>query len=178
LTEVVFSCYRNEVCLFAVLASAITVAAPKRSGGAALRQGTGWDGIRPGAGSALVDGEVGLMSLRQRYLKILSLMLPAGAVGVTLVLGVAAPAAADQGPLSAGSSVAGQARVSERLAAIRDAVSDVGRPSALKAGEQLAWWAWRNGGGGWRNGGGGWRNGGWRNGGWRNGGWGNAWRNW
>ena len=117
------------------------------------------------------------MSLRQRYLKILSLMLPAGAVGVSLALGAAAPAAADQGPSNA-ESPTGQARVSERLAAIRDAVSDVGRPSALKAGEQLAWWAWRNGGGGWRNGGGGWRNGGWRNGGWRNGGWGNAWRNW
>jgi rSAM-associated Gly-rich repeat protein len=126
---------------------------------------------------ALVDGKVGLMSLRQRYLKILSLMLPAGAVSVSLVLGSAAPAAADQDPLSAGSPVAGQAPVSERLAAIRDAVSDVGRPSALKAGEQLAWWAWRNGGGGWRNGGA-WGNGGWRNGGWRNGGWRNAWRNW
>ena len=127
-----------------------------------------------------VKGEVCLMLLRQKYLKILSAMLPAGAVGVSLMLG-AAPAAADRSPSSVQSQAAGRTRVSERLAAIRDAVSDVAAPGALKTGERLAWWAWRNGGGGgWRNGGGGWRNGGggWRNGGWHNGGWRNFWRNW
>jgi rSAM-associated Gly-rich repeat protein len=123
-----------------------------------------------------VDGKVGMMSLRQRYLKILSELLPLGAAGVSLVLGTIAPAAADQGPSSAPFPAAAQTRASERLAAIREAVSDVAGPKALKSGEQLAWWAWRNGGGGWRNGG--WRNGGWRNGGWRNGGWRNFWRNW
>lgn len=111
------------------------------------------------------------MLLRQKYLKILSGMVPAGAVGMSLVLGAAAPAAADQDP-SVQSPASGQTGVSERLAAIRDAVSDVANPKALKKGEQLAWWAWRNGGGGWRNGGF------WRNGGWRNGGWRNFWRNW
>lgn len=78
-------------------------------------------------------------------------------------------------------------QVAERLAAIRDAVSQAAEPAAGQSEKQLAWWAWRNGGGGWRNGGawwrnggwgnGGWRNGGWRNGGWRNGGWPNFWRN-
>jgi hypothetical protein len=112
-----------------------------------------------------------MMLLRQRYLKILSGLLPVGAVGVSLALAAAAPAAADRGPSSVHSPAASQTRVSERLAAIRAAVSDVAGPKALKSGEQLAWWAWRNGGGGWRNGG-------WRNGGWRNGGWRNFWRNW
>jgi len=65
-----------------------------------------------------------------------------------------------------------QIRVSERLAAIREAVSDAASPSALNTRQQLAWWAWRNGGGGRRNGGAR------RNGGWRNGGWHNFWRNW
>jgi rSAM-associated Gly-rich repeat protein len=119
-----------------------------------------------------VEGEVCLMLLRQKYLKILSGLFPAGAVGMSLVLGTAVPAAADQGRSSGQSTTAGQARVSERLAAIRDVVSDVARPQAAKTGERLAWWAWRNGGGGWRNGGA------WGNGGWHNGGWRNYWRNW
>ena len=117
------------------------------------------------------------MSLRERYLKVLAGILPAGAVGVSLILGAAAPAAADQGPTAGQPLAADHGRVAERLAAIRDAVSTVAGSTALKSGDQLAWWAWRNGGGGWRNGGA-WRNGGWRNGGWRNGGWRNFWRNW
>jgi rSAM-associated Gly-rich repeat protein len=116
------------------------------------------------------------MSLRQKYLKILSAMLPFSAAGVSVLLGAAAPAAAAQEPVNELPLAADRSPVSERLAAIRDAVSDVAEPGALKTREQLAWWAWRNGGGGWRNGG--WRNGGWRNGGWRNGGWGNFFRNW
>ena len=119
------------------------------------------------------------MSLRQRYLKILAGIVPIGAAGVSLLLGSAAPVAADQGPAAAQIRAADAVPVSERLAAIRDAVSEVA-PTAAEAMEtrqQLAWWAWRNGGGGWRNGGGGWRNGGWRNGGWHNG-WHNYWRNW
>ena len=117
------------------------------------------------------------MSLREKYLRIFTGMLPVGAVGVSLLLGSAAPAAADQEPLDRQPSAIDQPRVAERLAAIRDAVSSVASPTELKAGDQLAWWAWRNGGGGWRNGGGAWRNGG---GGWRNGGggWRNYWRNW
>jgi rSAM-associated Gly-rich repeat protein len=123
-----------------------------------------------------------LMLLREKYLKILSGMLPAGAVGVSLMLGSAAPAAADQDPARSQPPAAEPSGVSDRLAAIRDAVSSIDYPKASQAGEQVAWWAWRNGGGGWRNGGaawgnGGWRNGGWRNGGWRNGPWSNFWRN-
>jgi rSAM-associated Gly-rich repeat protein len=122
------------------------------------------------------------MSLRQRYLKILSGIVPIGAAGVSLLLGSTAPAAADLGPAAAQPRAADALRVAERLAAIREAVSDAAGPEANTAEPrpQLAWWAWRNGGGGWRNGGGGWRNGGgggWRNGGWHNG-WHNYWHNW
>ena len=117
------------------------------------------------------------MSLRQKYLKILSDIVPAGAVGVLLLLGSTAPGMASQHPLKAQPRAVNREPVAERLAAIREAVSDAVGPAAAGRGEQrLVWWAWRNGGGGWRNGG--WRNGGWRNGGWRNGGWGNFWRNW
>ncbi|MGA8379853.1 MAG: GrrA/OscA1 family cyclophane-containing rSAM-modified RiPP [Stellaceae bacterium] len=107
------------------------------------------------------------MSLRRKYLEILSGMVPVGAAGISLVLGAAAPAVAAPEPLSAEPLAANQAPVSERLAAIREAVSAVAAPAANAAddGPQLAWWgnwhgggAWRNGGGGgWRNGGGGWR---------------------
>jgi hypothetical protein len=111
------------------------------------------------------------MSLRQRYLKILAGIVPVGAAGVALLLGSTAPVAADQGAAAARAHSAAGAGVSERLAAIRAAVSDVDGPgvTAAQSRQQLAWWAWRNGG---------WRNGGWRNGGWRNGGWRNFWRNW
>ena len=129
------------------------------------------------------------MSLRHRYLQILAGIVPIGVVGVSLLLGSTAPAAASQDPPQAQPLAAREGRVSERLAAIREAVSDVVEPDGAAITEprrHLAWWAWRNGGGGWRNGGGGWRNGGggwrnggaWGNGGWRNGGWSNFWRNW
>jgi hypothetical protein len=127
------------------------------------------------------------MSLRQRYRKILGELLPAGVMGASLLLGAAPPVAASEGPAGEPVRTRAEAPVSERLAAIREAVSDVAEPGT-KAGPQLAWWAnggWRNGGGGWRNGGvwrnggGGWHNGGWgwHNGGWHNG-WHNYWRNW
>jgi hypothetical protein len=117
------------------------------------------------------------MSLRQKYFKILSEMMPAGAVGISLLLGSTAPGDANQHPAGMQPASSNLSNVSERLAAIRDAVSDV--PGAIEPGEgeqHLAWgnW-WRNGG--WR--GPGWRNGGWGNwrGPWRNG-WNNWWRNW
>jgi len=116
------------------------------------------------------------MSLRQKYLKILSDIVPAGAVGVLLLLGSTAQGMASQHPLKAQPRAVNREPVAERLAAIREAVSDAVGPAAGRGEQRLVWWAWRNGGGGWRNGG--WRNGGWRNGGWRNGGWGNFWRNW
>jgi hypothetical protein len=112
------------------------------------------------------------MSLRQKYLKILSDIMPAGAVGISLLLGSTAPGDANQH--AAGSQPASNsAGIAERLAAIRDAASEV--PGVARSGEgeqQLAWGNW------WRNGG--WRNGGWPNwrNGWHNGGWHNWWHNW
>lgn len=115
-----------------------------------------------------------LTRLRQKYLQILSGFVSGGAVGVSLALGASAPAQAEPHPLKAQP----RAAVADRLAAIRDAVSDAAAGAAQRD-LHLAWWAWRNGGGGWRNGGGAWRNGGggWGNG-WHNGGWHNYWRNW
>ena len=116
------------------------------------------------------------MSLRLKYRKILSEIMPAGAVGISLLLGSTAPGDANQLPAGSQPSASDIASVSERLAATREAVSDVPRISGQGEGEeQLAWgnW-WRNWG--WR--GPGWRNWGWRGPGWRNGGWPNWWRNW
>jgi hypothetical protein len=114
------------------------------------------------------------MSLRQRYRKVLSQIMPAGAVGVSLLLGAAAPGGAAQHPVDSQLSAADRSAVADRLAAIRQAVSDVaGDAVGSRPGEQqLAWGNW------WRNGG--WRNGGWGNwrNGWHNGGWHNWWHNW
>ena len=107
-----------------------------------------------------------------KYLKILSSLLPAGAAGVSLLLGSAAPSSAHE---ESSTSTAQAAPVSERLAAIRDAVSEVtgageGAAPAQSSERQPmvawwnGWWAWPN----WNN----WRN--WPN--WNN--WGNYWRNW
>jgi hypothetical protein len=111
------------------------------------------------------------LSLRQSYLKTVSYLMPAGALGVSLVLGAAAPAAASEEPQGAQPSAVEKAKISERLAAVRDAVSTVDsqRAAGAKASGQLAWgnWGW-HGGWGWPN----WNN--WHN--WRN--WGNWFRNW
>jgi rSAM-associated Gly-rich repeat protein len=129
-----------------------------------------------------------VLALRQKYREIVSKLMTPGAIGMAVLLGSTAPGAASQQP-----SPAKGERVSERLAAIRDAVSAVsGAPAQAgdTAGEQrLAWGNWHNGGwggGGW--GGGGWGGGGygygipyvapwgnWRNG-WNN--WRNGWGNW
>ena len=116
------------------------------------------------------------MSLRQKYVKIFSEIFPAGAMGVSLLLGSATPGEANQHPATFQPATSEISGVSERLAAIRNAVSDLSAAVEAADGEQqLAWgnW-WRNWG--WR--GPGWRNGGWRGPGWRNGGWPNWWRNW
>ena len=112
------------------------------------------------------------MLLRQEYGKLLSRLFPAGAVGISMLLGASAPAEANVAPAAQSEA----ASIAERLEAIRGAVTDLAGPAAKpeEAETQLAWGNWRNGG--WRNGG--WRNGGWRNGGWHNGGWGNSWHNW
>jgi hypothetical protein len=94
------------------------------------------------------------MALRQKYVKILSEIFPAGAMGVSLLLGSTAPGEANQHPASLQPATFENPGVSERLAAIRDAVSDL---SAVvePADQRLAWGNW-----------------------WRNGGWPNWWRNW
>ncbi len=120
------------------------------------------------------------MPLRQNYVWIISRLLPVGAVGVSVLLGSAAVATASEHPAAAQPGAA-KYRVSERLAAIRDAVSAVASPDdgATKPADvnrQLAWgnwwhnWGWYRPWGGWRwpN----WNN--WRN--WNN--WNNWWRNW
>jgi hypothetical protein len=118
------------------------------------------------------------MSLQDKYLRILSGIAPAGAAGIALLLGSAMPSAAARDSSSAGSLAAAQAGVSERLAAIREAVSEFaeGDGGAARSEDELhlAWgnW-WRNGG--WRPRGWGWPN--WNN--WRNWHpWNNWWRNW
>jgi hypothetical protein len=119
------------------------------------------------------------MSLRQKYLEILSDIVPAGAIGLSLLLGSVASGAANEHPAGSQPSASGSAAVSERLAAIRDAVSAVLGPESRpgKPGDdnlRLAWgnwwrnWGWRPRGWGWPN----WNN--WRN---RNN-WPNWWRNW
>jgi hypothetical protein len=102
-------------------------------------------------------------------------MIPASAVSVSMLLGSTVPSSANERP--AGVQPSATDTVSERLAAIREAVSALadheGRASTLSdANSQLAWgnwwrnWGWR--GWGWPN----WHN--WHN--WRN--WGNWWHNW
>src|SRR5579863_9309850 len=95
------------------------------------------------------------LSLRQKYLNVVSKLATPGAIGMAVLLGSAAPGAASQDPAGQPPSSAPGQRVSERLAAIREAVSEVtgGQSRAADApGEQrLAWGNWRNGwgGGGW-----------------------------
>jgi hypothetical protein len=118
------------------------------------------------------------MTLRQKYLKILASIVPAGAVGISLLLGSTAPGAASQGPTGPQPRAADQDRVSERLAAIRDAVSTVAGDAVKQDDNNMrfAWWRnWGWGGGGRAWGGWGWPNwNNWRN--WNN--WNNWWRNW
>src|SRR6266481_3095491 len=117
------------------------------------------------------------MAAGQRYRRILSELLPAGALGMSILLGSAAAEAAREVPATAPSTLAPPVRVAERLAAIRDAVSDVAttadRVTPPDGAERLAWGNWGNGGIGIGIGGFGigigvpaWNN------------WGNGWKNW
>jgi len=113
-----------------------------------------------------------LMSLRKKYRRILSAIVPAGAAGVSLLLGTTMPGSAADHPAGLQSSAAAQAGISERLAAIREAVSEVADAADAASHPSdhdlhLAWGNW------WKNWGGGrpWRGWGWPN-------WNNWWRNW
>ena len=116
------------------------------------------------------------MSLRQKYRQIFSGAIPAGAVGLSLLLGSALSSSAREHPACL--QPLATTTVSERLAAIREAVSDAsGEETIAKPsyGElRLAWGNW------WRNWGWGPRRWGWPNwNNWRNRpNWGNWWRNW
>lgn len=109
------------------------------------------------------------MSLRLKYQTILTQLAPAGAVGVSLALGAAAPAAASTPTAGDQPPAAANEKVSERLAAIRDAVAelDMTKAAAAKTDGRLAWGNWGFGWGfpNWNN---------WHN--WPN--WRNWWRNW
>jgi hypothetical protein len=136
----------------------------------------------------MLDQGRGFVSLRQKYVKILSGMLPAGAVGMSLMLGSTTPSVANEHPTASRSSASDKDRLSERLAAIREAVSAVAEPDGAAAkpdnrNRQLAWGNWWGGGWGYRPWGGynpygygyGWPNwNNWHN--WNN--WNNFWRNW
>jgi rSAM-associated Gly-rich repeat protein len=108
------------------------------------------------------------VSSRQKYLKVLCELTAGSAVGIALILGGSAPAAASQ-PLVAQPSDAQGQRVSERLAAIREAVSALSDAESQTADsisrQRLAWGNWGNGGWGWGRP-------------WGNYGWGSPWNNW
>ena len=94
------------------------------------------------------------MSVQARYLKVLSKIIPAGAVSASLLLGSATPSEASL--TDAQPSASTTLRVSERLGAIREAVSDIA-PSITGAGidpdggaTRLSWHnGWHNGWGNW-----------------------------
>jgi len=136
------------------------------------------------------------MSTQNRVSKALAALLPGGALSASILLALTSPSvaearssqAADSPPLTS---------VSERLLAIRSAVSDMEASSQASGSAEFepgnsgrvepTWWGnggwgrWRRG---WGNGGFGWPN--WHNwhnwgnggnGGWNNGGWHNYWHN-
>jgi hypothetical protein len=110
-----------------------------------------------------------ILSLREKYQTVLTQLAPIGAVGVSLALGAAAPAAASEPPTGGQPPATVKEGVSERLAAVRDAISAVDqlRVDAAKSDGRLAWGNWGFGFG-WPN----WNN--WHD--WHN--WNNFWRNW
>ena len=118
------------------------------------------------------------MSASDRMAKALRLVLPGGALGASLVLGLAS-SSAEARPSAA--PAAADANVAGRLQAIRDGVTEIAQsaaqgtaapPQAADTGVIPTWW----GNGGWGRWHPGWHNGpfGWPN--WHN--WGNGWHNW
>jgi rSAM-associated Gly-rich repeat protein len=134
------------------------------------------------------------MANRNRILRTLSVVLPAGAFGASVLLALAASEASAASNTAPQTPTTSEQSISTRLKTIRAGVSDMsGSASFDPQGDATAtpaWWGnggWGNGGWGrwrlgWGNGGLGWGNGGWGNGGWHNGwhngGWGNiGWGN-
>ena len=116
------------------------------------------------------------MSGGERYRRILSVLLPAGALGMSVLLGSGGAEAAREVPQGGEPGIGSPARVAERLSAVRDAVSEITGFEGIaaepaEAAERLAWHNWANFGGPlWNN----WNNK-WKN--WKNN-WGNGWNNW
>src|ERR1700734_3000060 len=117
-----------------------------------------------------------------RVLRKLSVVLPAGAFGASVLLALAASeasAASNSNP-QINTPTAPERSISARLQTIRAGVSDLTGSASFDPEDDAkatpVWW----GNGGWGNGGwgnGGWHNGGWGNVGWGNGGWHNGWHN-
>jgi hypothetical protein len=135
------------------------------------------------------------MSASTRMAKALRLLLPGGALGASLVLGLTSDPT-EARPSPAPTPTSGQG-IADRLQAIRDGVAEIAQsagpgtalaPAAADyTGVVPTWWGnggwgrwrfgWHNGGFGWpnwHNWGNGWHN--WGNGGWNNG-WNNGWHN-
>jgi hypothetical protein len=81
------------------------------------------------------------VSLRQKYVGALAQIALLGAMGLSTTLGAVAPAVASEPPTGNGPPSATREGISEKLAAIRDAVSilDGDRADAAKAEGRLAW---------------------------------------
>ena len=143
------------------------------------------------------------MSTEKRISKALAALLPGGALGASILLALTSPNVTEARSTQAADSPS-PANVSERLLAIRSAVSHMETSSQSSGSAEFesggperaepTWWGnggwgrwrfgWGNHGFGWPNwhnwhnwGNGGWGNGGWNNGGWNNGGWHNYWHN-
>jgi rSAM-associated Gly-rich repeat protein len=122
------------------------------------------------------------MSVKKQVSKALSVVLPGGSLGASIVLALMAQTPAAEAaqvasqPDAAGSVSARLAEIRSGIAAMPDATTSAGSadPAPQGQAELLPTW-WGNGGWGrWHLG---WGNGGWGNGGWHN--WGNGgWHNW
>ena len=120
------------------------------------------------------------MSLRSQYRRILAGIVPAGAVGASLLIGSGLVARANEEPARLEPRSFQPLDVADWFLAVRQAVSDVASGQSARPADRdlrLTWgnW-WRNWGWGWRRPWGwGWPNwNNWRN--WHN--WPNWWRNW
>ncbi len=126
------------------------------------------------------------MFTKERVSRALSLVLPSGAIGASVLLALSSAQAAVS-PTPAANTNPEQPGVGAQLKAIRAGVAEIATPTTEGSaqidpsdnrGLVPTWW----GNGGWGRWHAGWGNGGWRwgwhNGGWGNGGWPNGWHNW
>ena len=79
-----------------------------------------------------------MLSLRQKYLGALARLLPAGLLGASLTLGASVPGTARENPIE-NQPGAAAASVSDRLSAIREAVSGIVGSEVQGENLQTAW---------------------------------------